>query len=93
MTEGQYSNLCFIEKNNGDIVENGCTAFIAAQDGSYFFTNSIGAVGNTYYAELSYGMQFVKKGKVSIYLKINFLNFIIIIVFVILIWVFLLDKF
>ncbi len=69
MTEGQYSNLCFIEKINGDIVENECTPFIATQDGSYIYTNSIGSVGSAYYAELSYGMQFVKKGKVLRKLK------------------------
>jgi hypothetical protein len=64
MTEGQYSNLCYVEKINGDIVENECMPFTASTDGSYIFTNSYGANGNTYYAELSYGLQFVKKGKV-----------------------------
>jgi hypothetical protein len=70
-TLGQFSNLCYIEKNNGDIVEEGCQLFKATGDKNYIYADSNGDTGaSSYYAELSIGLQFVKKGKV----KINFMN-------------------
>jgi hypothetical protein len=74
-TLGQFSNLCYIEKNNGDIVEEGCQLFKASEDKNYIYADSNGDKGaSSYYAELSIGLQFVRKGKVKINLINNFIN-------------------
>ena len=71
-TIGKFSNQKFLEDQNGDSEEKD-NAWIVSQDGSYIYTKASALDNVSYYAELSIGVQLVRKGKVFVF-KNNFID-------------------